>query len=151
MNDDTEPGMPPEAHMLIAGALSWADGYVIRCHECGATTRWRLAAHPDTDPGHTPADVADLTCPEGHTQRHALVYPEMVRALMAACSDGDLTPQAAASAMQAIDWRPHARIVQDGTVIYRPWEQEPGAYWLAMWPELYWASQGLPFQRPPRS
>ncbi|MDT9136260.1 hypothetical protein RSW15_24310, partial [Escherichia coli] len=71
--------------------------------------------------------------------------------MMAGCRDGELDTQAAASALQAIDWRPHARIVQDGTVTYRPWEQEPAAYWLARWPELYWASQGLLPQPPGES
>ena len=50
MSDDAGPGTPPEAHMLIAGALRWAGGYVVRCSECGAEADWRLSAHPGTGP-----------------------------------------------------------------------------------------------------
>jgi len=148
MSDDAEPGTPPEAHMLLAGALCWAGGYVVRCSECGATTGWRLSAHPGTGPDHVLSDDADLTCPEGHTQRHPLVYPEMVRALMAARRDGDLAGQAAAGALEAIGWRPHNRTVRHGAVIYLPWEYEPGPD-EAAWPDLYWAYQGGTLPRPP--
>jgi hypothetical protein len=134
--------------MLLAGGLGWSGGYMVRCRECGATTGWRLSAYPDTDPGHAPADVADLTCPEGHTQQHPLVYPEMVRAVVSACRDGELTEQAAADALQAIRWRPHNRIVRRNTAVYLPWEYVPGPD-EATWPDLVWVYHGGILPRPP--
>lgn len=93
--------------------------------------------HPDTDPGHVPADDADLACPEGHTQPHPLVYPDMVRMLYAASPRGNPTEQEAAAALQVIRWRPHNRIVRRNTIIYLPWEYEPGPD-ETRWPDLCW-------------
>jgi len=149
MSNGVPDEVPPEAHMLLPDAqIGWAGGYVIRCRECGATTGWRLTAQPSTGPDHALSDDADLTCPEGHTQRHPLVYPDMVRALIAACREGAVDEQPAASALRAIGWRPHNRIVRHGAVTYLPWEYLPGPD-EAAWPDLCWVYQGGILPRPP--
>lgn len=132
--------------MTVSGPITWF-GYVIRCSTCGADADWRLSVHPDADPGHVPAEDADLTCPGGHTQRHPLVYPEMVRMLFAAAPGGNPTDRDGAAAMAAIDWRPHARVVHLRKVKYVPWEYEPGPD-EAQWPDLCWVYTGGVLPRP---
>jgi hypothetical protein len=148
MSDGQADGPPPETHMMIEGPIVWSGGYVIRCSECAAERGWRLTVHPDTDPGHAPADVADLTCPDGHTQQHPLIYPDVVRALFSAYSDGGLTEQKVTAALTAIGWRPHNRIIRHGAVTYLPWEYLPGPD-ESTWPDLCWVYQGGILPWPP--
>ena len=148
MSGGQAAGPPPETHMMIEGPIKWSGGHVIRCSECAAEGGWRLTVSPGDGPLRKPANDADLTCPEGHTRQHPLIYPDVVRALIAACRDGDLTEQKVTAALQAIDWRPHNRIIRHGAVTYLPWEYEPGPD-EAAWPDLCWVYQGGTLPRPP--
>jgi hypothetical protein len=148
VSDEAPPELEPETHFLVNAPVGWAGGYVIRCGVCGAASGWRLSVYPDPDPGHVPADVADLTCPEGHTQEHPLIYPEMVRMLYAASPSRTPDDQEAAAALSAINWRPHNRVVRRDTVTYLPWEYKPGPNRIR-WPDLVWVYQGGTLPRPP--
>lgn len=134
--------------MLVSGPIMWAGGYVIRCAVCGADEDWRLAVRPGSGPADRPGDEADLTCSQGHTQQHPLVYPDMVWAVWSSRGGGGVfsEPEATA-ALAAIDWRPHNRVVRHGTVIYFSWEYEPGPDETA-WPDLAWVWEGGTLPRP---
>lgn len=148
MSDDALPGLPPETHIMIAGPIGWAGGYVIRCRECGAADGWRLSVYPGGGPVDAPGDDADLTCSSGHTQRHPLVYPDMVWAAWSSRHGDAFTGEQVSAALRAINWRPHNRVIRHGAPRYFSWEYEPGPDETA-WPDLTWVWQGGALPRPP--
>ena len=135
--------MDETAQVHFAGEITWGT-YQLTCRECGAARGWLLQLRTESG---TRGETACAVCDSGHRMEHPLVYPRMVRILIAwALTPEDERPPAG-HALDAIGWQPNKvewlndhDVLPDPRIlpvaIYRPWTDPSGGYWQRYWPEL---------------